>query len=155
MELTYFAIDDGYAEGILRGLRSTFLTETQYNQMKNCQNLAELKTVMIRIRINMVAKDIIHKFCQIFYHPFSATSHPLFRLHKKLKEKISPGARMPTYCRTVFPLKNTKCALSFSSAERNGRSHPFGGKNITQIQFCNTFSIPPPSPPLPKIKNKK
>lgn len=46
MELTYFAIDDGYAEGILRGLRSTFLTETQYNQMKNCQNLAELKTLL-------------------------------------------------------------------------------------------------------------
>eukprot|EP00825_Cyclidium_porcatum_P031544 TRINITY_DN3341_c0_g1_i1.p1 TRINITY_DN3341_c0_g1~~TRINITY_DN3341_c0_g1_i1.p1 ORF type:complete len:409 (-),score=88.01 TRINITY_DN3341_c0_g1_i1:940-2166(-) len=46
MELINYAIDDGYAEGILRGLRSTFISEAQYNQMKNCQSLAELKTIL-------------------------------------------------------------------------------------------------------------
>ena len=36
MELCYFAIDDGFAEAVLRGLRSSFLSENQYNQMKTC-----------------------------------------------------------------------------------------------------------------------
>jgi len=45
MELTSFSIDDGYPEAIVRGLRSSFLNELQYNSMKNCQNLGELKTV--------------------------------------------------------------------------------------------------------------
>lgn len=31
MELATFAIDDGFAEAILRGLRSSFLTENNYN----------------------------------------------------------------------------------------------------------------------------
>ena len=30
MELTNFAINDGFPEAILRGLRSSFLTESQY-----------------------------------------------------------------------------------------------------------------------------
>lgn len=45
MELATFAINDGFSEAILRGLRSSFLTEGQYSQMKNCNNLSELKTV--------------------------------------------------------------------------------------------------------------
>lgn len=31
MDLSIFAIDDGYAEAIMRGLRASFLTEAQYN----------------------------------------------------------------------------------------------------------------------------
>jgi hypothetical protein len=47
MEMTTFAIESGYAEGILRGLRSSFLTEQQYMQVKNCTNLGELKSVRL------------------------------------------------------------------------------------------------------------
>ena len=31
MELATFAINDGFVEAILRGLRSSFLTESQYS----------------------------------------------------------------------------------------------------------------------------
>jgi V-type H+-transporting ATPase subunit d len=46
MELMTFAINDGYAEAILRGLRSSFLTEAHYTQMKQCNSLSELKTFL-------------------------------------------------------------------------------------------------------------
>lgn len=46
MEMATFAVENGYAEGILRGLRSSFLTEQQYMQAKNCGNLAELKSFL-------------------------------------------------------------------------------------------------------------
>ena len=45
MELCFFPINDGFPEAIIRGLRSTFLTESHYNQMRNCATLAELKAV--------------------------------------------------------------------------------------------------------------
>jgi len=34
-----FAIENGYAEAIIRGFRSSFFTEQQYTQIKNCQTL--------------------------------------------------------------------------------------------------------------------
>lgn len=46
MDLTTFGINDGYSEGILRGLRSSFLTEAQYNQLKNCNSFNELKATL-------------------------------------------------------------------------------------------------------------
>ena len=45
MEMCTFAVENGYAEGILRGLRSSFLTEQQYMQVKNCGNISELRSV--------------------------------------------------------------------------------------------------------------
>lgn len=45
MELAIFAIDNGYAEGIIRGFRASFFSEAQYTQIKNCSNLEELKSV--------------------------------------------------------------------------------------------------------------
>lgn len=45
MELITFAVDDGFAEAILRGLRSSFITLTQYTQMKTSNNLTDLKSV--------------------------------------------------------------------------------------------------------------
>jgi len=47
MELITFAVDDGFAEAILRGLRSSFITLTQYTQMKTSNNLTDLKSVSI------------------------------------------------------------------------------------------------------------
>lgn len=46
MDLTTFGINDGYSEAIIRGLRSSFLTEANYNQLKNCNNLQEVKSIM-------------------------------------------------------------------------------------------------------------
>lgn len=42
MELTTFAINDGFAEAILRGYRSSFLTEQHYNQIKGLKSLQDL-----------------------------------------------------------------------------------------------------------------
>jgi len=36
MELCYFAIDHGYPEAIVRGMRSGFLGNEQYEVLKNC-----------------------------------------------------------------------------------------------------------------------
>ena len=45
MEMSTFAIENGYAEGIIRGFRASFFGDAQYNQIRNCQNLEELKSV--------------------------------------------------------------------------------------------------------------
>lgn len=45
MEMATFAIENAYAEGIIRGFRSSFFGDAQYNQIRNCQNLEELKSV--------------------------------------------------------------------------------------------------------------
>lgn len=47
MEMTTFAIENGYAEAIIRGFRASFFNEQQYTQIKNCSNLDELKSVSI------------------------------------------------------------------------------------------------------------
>ena len=47
MEMTTFAIENGYAEAIIRGFRASFFTENQYTQIKNCSSLDELKSVHI------------------------------------------------------------------------------------------------------------
>lgn len=49
MEMCTFAVENGYAEGILRGLRSSFLTEQQYMQVKNCANIGQLRSVHLLI----------------------------------------------------------------------------------------------------------
>jgi V-type H+-transporting ATPase subunit d len=46
MDLSYYAINDGYAEAIVRGLRSNLITEALYNQMKSCNSAAELKAML-------------------------------------------------------------------------------------------------------------
>ena len=43
--MTTFAIENAYAEAIIRGFRSSFFTDTQYTQIKNCTSLDELKSV--------------------------------------------------------------------------------------------------------------
>lgn len=45
MEMALFAIENGYAEAIIRGFRSSFFTDSQYTQIKNCSSLDELKSV--------------------------------------------------------------------------------------------------------------
>lgn len=45
MEFTSFAIDDGFPESIVRGLRSGFLTEENYSLLKNSNNIGEFKMV--------------------------------------------------------------------------------------------------------------
>ena len=47
MEFSYFAINDGFAEAICRGLRSGFLTEEDYTKLKNSNNLQDFKTVKL------------------------------------------------------------------------------------------------------------
>jgi hypothetical protein len=54
MEFTSFAIDDGFPESIVRGLRSGFLTEETYTLLKSSNNIGEFKMVnssYIRIMI--------------------------------------------------------------------------------------------------------
>ena len=45
-----FAVENGYAEAILRGFRASFFTDNQYTQVKNCSSLDELKSVPLRPR---------------------------------------------------------------------------------------------------------
>ncbi len=42
MDLTSFAIENGYIEAKLRGYRSAFLTEENYSHMRNLNTLEEL-----------------------------------------------------------------------------------------------------------------
>lgn len=44
--MSTFAIENGYAEGIIRGFRASFFGDAQYNQIRNCQNLEELKSFL-------------------------------------------------------------------------------------------------------------
>lgn len=46
MDLSYYAINDGYVEAIVRGLRSNLISEALYNQMKSCNSAAELKAML-------------------------------------------------------------------------------------------------------------
>ena len=39
MEMATFAIENAYAEGIIGGFRSSFFTDQQYTQIKNCSSL--------------------------------------------------------------------------------------------------------------------
>lgn len=39
MELCTFAVNDGYAEAIMRGFRSSFLNESHYTQIKGLKSL--------------------------------------------------------------------------------------------------------------------
>ena len=43
--MSTFAIDDGFPEAMVRGFRSGFLTDENYNAIKTCNNLQELKIV--------------------------------------------------------------------------------------------------------------
>lgn len=45
--MSTFAIENGYAEGIIRGFRASFFNEQQYTQIKNCSTLDELKSVHV------------------------------------------------------------------------------------------------------------
>ncbi len=42
----FFATNNGFCEAILRGLRSSFLGEVSYSQIKNCGSIAELKSFL-------------------------------------------------------------------------------------------------------------
>lgn len=50
-DMMFFNASDGYAEAFLRGLRKGFLTEANYNVIRNAQSLKDLKTVNIHFRI--------------------------------------------------------------------------------------------------------
>jgi len=43
MELLTFNVDDGYPEALCRGLRGGFIRKEQYDSMKDCRTLTELK----------------------------------------------------------------------------------------------------------------
>jgi V-type H+-transporting ATPase subunit d len=76
MEFTSFAIDDAFPESIVRGLRSGFLTEEVYAQLRNCNNIAEFK---------MVLEDTD-------YGPYIQTEPnnlPVSLLRTKLKQKLA------------------------------------------------------------------
>jgi V-type H+-transporting ATPase subunit d len=45
MEMATFAFDNGFADAVLRGLRSSFLTQAHYAQISNLSSIAELKSV--------------------------------------------------------------------------------------------------------------
>lgn len=34
-----FAVENGYAEAVIRGFRASFFTDAQYTQIRNCSNL--------------------------------------------------------------------------------------------------------------------
>lgn len=61
MDLTWFCVDDGFAEAIMRGLRAGFLSEAQYNQMKNCASLPELKSFLEETDYQVNMESIIFK----------------------------------------------------------------------------------------------
>lgn len=44
-DLIFFNVQDGYSEALLRGLRKGFLTENNYNIIRNTNNLKDLKNV--------------------------------------------------------------------------------------------------------------
>ena len=46
-DLILFNVSDGYAEGILRGLRKGFLSESTYAAIRNTRSLKDLKAVII------------------------------------------------------------------------------------------------------------
>jgi V-type H+-transporting ATPase subunit d len=46
MEMATFAFDSGFADAIVRGLRSGFLTQAHYSQIANLGSLAELKSFL-------------------------------------------------------------------------------------------------------------
>jgi vacuolar-type H+-ATPase subunit C/Vma6 len=46
MEMSFFNVQDGYTEAIVRSLRKGFLSEETYIQLKNCSNLNEFKLVL-------------------------------------------------------------------------------------------------------------
>ncbi|KAF4664241.1 hypothetical protein FOL47_005228 [Perkinsus chesapeaki] len=45
-DLIYFNIDDGFGEGLVRGLRSGFLTGDDYRRIANGENLEDLRTAL-------------------------------------------------------------------------------------------------------------
>ncbi|PFH37922.1 putative vacuolar ATP synthase subunit d [Besnoitia besnoiti] len=46
MELSFFNVDDGYLEGICRGLRSAFLTEEDYKKLAAADSLEDLRSAL-------------------------------------------------------------------------------------------------------------
>jgi len=47
MEMATFAVENGYAEAIIRGFRASFFSDSQYTQIRNFTTLEELKTVRL------------------------------------------------------------------------------------------------------------
>ena len=45
MEMATFAIENGYAEAVIRGFRASFFSNAVYEQIKNCQSLDDLVSV--------------------------------------------------------------------------------------------------------------
>ncbi|KAM3136632.1 hypothetical protein pb186bvf_011268 [Paramecium bursaria] len=79
MDLCYFAVDDGYAEAIIRGLRAGFLNEAQYTQMKSCTSIPELKSFL---------EETDYQNCLQADQPQIATSLLRQRLKKKLADEF-------------------------------------------------------------------
>ncbi|CAD8057005.1 unnamed protein product [Paramecium primaurelia] len=79
MDLCVFGVDDGYAEAIIRGLRASFLTEAQYQQMKNCASIPELKSFL---------EETDYQNCLQADNPQIPTSILRQRLKKKLADEF-------------------------------------------------------------------
>jgi vacuolar-type H+-ATPase subunit C/Vma6 len=63
MDLALFAVNDGYSEAVIRGLRSNFLNEATYNQMKNCSSITELKSVINKSYYKAIRRN---RLCSLF-----------------------------------------------------------------------------------------
>lgn len=46
MDITTFNMDHGFAEAIIRALRKSFLTESDYTNLRNCVTLDDFKLVL-------------------------------------------------------------------------------------------------------------
>lgn len=46
MELLTYNIDDGYPDAIIKGLRASFLSEDQYQSLRNAPTMVEFKQAL-------------------------------------------------------------------------------------------------------------
>lgn len=46
MDMLGFNIDSGFVEAVCRGMRSGFLTESNYDALRNCSNITDFKMVL-------------------------------------------------------------------------------------------------------------
>ena len=76
MELLTFNIDDGFPEAVLRGFRGSFIRKDEYDAIKDCSSLADVKMVLE----------------ETDYLPFlqsEATPAPTNTIRNKMKEKLA------------------------------------------------------------------
>jgi len=77
-DLCFFNVEDGFAEAVLRGLRKSFLNDSNYTLLKGCKDLKEFKTVLMETDYAEFIKD---------YSEQDTTSLKVL-LKKKLSDEI-------------------------------------------------------------------